>query len=421
MIRLQYDAYLSFDPFSAKCIKIMVEAIANGMILLMLSIGHAELWIMVINRTHALPIHDTSLKRLRHVLELVIILFPIVLFLSVGLYAPGVLVGGSWSQLAFWWKPVLLLCTLGFLGLMYSAFRHLLYKPPRQQTETQSELIQMRERLNQDLVGEGPYHYLAGLPLNQIFSVEFTRKTFQLPRLPANWEGLTILHVSDLHFSGTLKREYFVELCRIAQEAKPDLIIFAGDLLDEMKCLDWLDDTLGPMQAPLGRFFILGNHDWNQESLQIRQALENTGWIDLSVEPFQLQHAGKMLQLAGTEVPWMGTHPEIKQSTTGESSEPESDFLLLVSHTPDNFHWAVREGYDLVLSGHTHGGQVRFPLIGPVFAPSLHGTRYTSGTFARGSSLLHVSRGVSGIHPLRWFCRPEISLLTLRTTDKAAR
>ncbi|QDV49079.1 metallophosphoesterase [Gimesia fumaroli] len=398
-----------------------MEAIANGLILLMLSIGHAELWIMVINRTHALPIHDAWLKRLRHILELAIVLFPIVLFLSVGLYAPGVLVGGTWSQLSFWWKPVLLLCTLGFLGLMYSAFRHLFYKPPRQQTETQSELIQMRERLNQDLIGEGPYHYLAGLPLNQVFSVEFTRKTFQIPRLPANWEGLTILHVSDLHFSGTLKREYFVELCRIAQESKPDLIIFAGDLLDEMKCLDWLDDTLGPMQAPLGRFFILGNHDWHQESLQIRETLSGMGWIDLSATSFCLQHAGHTLQLAGTEVPWMGTHPESRRSASEENSESEFDFLLLVSHTPDNFHWAVREGYDLVLSGHTHGGQVRLPLIGPVFAPSLHGTRYASGTFARGSTMLHVSRGVSGIHPLRWFCRPEISLLTLRTTDDAAR
>jgi predicted MPP superfamily phosphohydrolase len=117
----------------------------------------------------------------------------------------------------------------------------------------------------------------------------------------------------------------------------------------------------------------------------------------------------------------MGTHPESRRSASEENSESEFDFLLLVSHTPDNFHWAVREGYDLVLSGHTHGGQVRLPLIGPVFAPSLHGTRYASGTFARGSTMLHVSRGVSGIHPLRWFCRPEISLLTLRTTDDAAR
>lgn len=394
-----------------------MDAIANGLILLMLSIGHAELWIVVINRTHALPIYDVWLKRLRHVLELLIVLFPIVLFLAVGLYTPGVLVGGGWSQLPFWWNPVLLVCGLGFLGLLYSGFRHLFYKPPRQQIEHQSELIHMRQRLNQNLIGEGPYRYLAGLPFNEIFSVEFTRKIFQLPRLPANWEGLRILHFSDLHFSGTLKREYFVELCRIAQETEPDLIIFAGDLIDEMKCLDWLDDTLGPMQAPLGCFFILGNHDWHQESLQIREALVEKGWIDLCAKPFLLQHAGHTLQLAGTEVPWMGEHPELKQSATGKGTTPEFDFLLLISHTPDNFHWAARQGYDLVLSGHTHGGQVRFPLVGPVFAPSLHGTRYASGTFARGSTVLHVSRGVSGIHPLRWFCRPEISLLTLRTTD----
>ncbi|QDT99354.1 metallophosphoesterase [Gimesia aquarii] len=398
-----------------------MEAIANGLILLVLSVGHAELWIVVINRTHALPIHDVRLKRLRHVLELLMVLFPIVLFLSVGLYTPGVLVGGDWNQLPFWWKPVLFVCALGFLGFLYSGFRHLLYKPPRQQTEHQSELIHIRQRLNQDLIGEGPYHYLAGLPFNQIFSVEFTGKKFELPRLPANWEGLRILHLSDFHFSGTLKREYFIELCRIAQETEPDLIIFAGDLIDEMKCLDWLDDTLSPMQAPLGCFFILGNHDWHQDSLQIRETMMKAGWIDLTTEPFLLEHEGHTLQLAGTEVPWMGAHPELKQPAIEEGSGAESDFLLLVSHTPDNFHWAVRQGYDLVLSGHTHGGQVRFPLIGPVFTPSLHGTRYASGTFARGSTVLHVSRGVSGIHPLRLFCRPEISLLTLHTTDSKDR
>ena len=383
----------------------------------MLSIGHAELWIMVINRTHAMKIHESLLKRLRHVLELLIVLFPIVLFLTVGLYSPGVLTGGEWSQLPVWWKPVFLLCIFGFLGLVYSGIRHLFYQPPPQQVEHESELIHMRERLNQSLIGEGPYHYLAGLPFNEIFSLEFTRKTFQLPRLPKSWEGLTILHLSDLHFSGTLTHEYFVELCRMAQEAKPDLIIFAGDLVDRMECLDWLDETLGAMQAPLGCFFILGNHDWQQESLQIRRSLGDKGWIDLTAEPVRLQHAGHTLYMAGTEAPWMGTLPAIQRSNESESKDLESDFLLLVSHTPDNFHWAAQEGYDLVLSGHTHGGQVRLPLVGPVFAPSLHGTRYASGTFARKSTLLHVSRGVSGIHPLRWLCRPEISLLTLKSSS----
>ena len=120
------------------------------------------------------------------------------------------------------------------------------------------------------------------------------------------------------------------------------------------------------------------------------------------------------MQVARTEVPWMGEHPKIQGTSGNQSAENDSDFLLLVSHTPDNFHWAARQGYDLVLSGHTHGGQVRLPIVGPIYAPSLHGTRYASGTFYRGSTLLHVSRGLSGIHPLRWFCRPEISLLTLQ-------
>lgn len=398
-----------------------MEAMTNGLILLMLSIGHAEFWVMLINRTHALPIREVWLKRQRHVVEVLLVLVPILLFVVIGFYSPGVLVGGKWSQLALWWKPVLLLCALGFLGFSWSVFRHLTYKPPRQQTETKSELFHMSERLNQDLIGEGPYHYLAGLPLNEIFSLEFTRKTFQFAQLPGEWEGLTILHVSDLHFSGTLKREYFTELCRIAQESKPDLIIFAGDLIDEMNCLAWLDETLGLMQAPLGKFFILGNHDWHQKSQQIRATLAEMGWIDLAETSFNLPHQGHTLQLTGTEAPWIGSLAAIQESRKNAQAEAEPRFSLLVSHTPDNFHWAAQEGYDLVLSGHTHGGQFRFPVVGPVFAPSLHGTRYASGTFTRRSTLLHVSRGVSGIHPLRFFCRPEISLLTLRSSESKSK
>lgn len=392
-----------------------MEAWANALILIMLSVGHAELWITLINRTHSYPIHEPILKRIRHVHDVLIVSFPLILFLTVGLYAPGVLRGGAWSELPLLWIPIFLLCGLGFLGFVYSVLRNLLYKIPRQQTEQHSEIFDMRQLVNQELIGAGPYHYLTGLPYNEIFNVEFSRKTFALNRIPADWDGLTILHLSDFHFSGTLTREYFREICRLAQEAQPDLIIFAGDLVDEMHCLDWLDETLGCLDAPLGRYFILGNHDWNQQSLQIRQSLIDKGWTDIAARSVRLEHAGHAMQLAGTEVPWMGEHPEIQEFAESESAENDSDFLLLVSHTPDNFHWATRQGYDLVLSGHTHGGQVRLPIVGPIYAPSLHGTRYASGTFYRGSTLLHVSRGLSGIHPLRWFCRPEISLLTLQS------
>ena len=387
-----------------------MEEWINGLILLILAIGHFELWVTFINRTHALPIHEPTLKKMRHITYVMLLGFPLVLFGAVGLYSPGVLVGGEWSRLSFWWKPVFVLCVLGFLGFLVSVFRHLFYRVPRLQTESHSEMIDIREKLGHELIGDGPYHYLAGLPFNEIFCVEFSRKTFVMERLPAAWDGLTILHLSDLHFSGTLTRDYFGELCRIAGESQPDLIIFSGDLLDEMHCLDWLDETLEQLEAPLGRYFILGNHDWNQQSEQIRTALTRRGWMDVSSQTLQLEYAGHSLLIAGTEVPWMGEHPVLP----AQRGEGAADFLLLVSHTPDNFYWACSQGYDLVLAGHTQGGQVRLPVVGPVFAPSVHGTRYTSGTFYRKKTLLHVSRGVSGIHPLRFLCPPEFSLLTLR-------
>ncbi|HAW30287.1 MAG TPA: hypothetical protein DCY03_19550 [Planctomycetaceae bacterium] len=421
LVSIFIPAFITYDAAGCACSCFIcseallenkyMEVWINGLILIMFSIGHAELWITFLNRTHALPVHEPSLKKTRHITYVMLLGFPIVLFVAVGLYSPGVLRGGEWSQLAFWWKPVLILCSLGFLGFLVSVFRHLVYRVPRRQSESHSEMIDIRERLGHELIGDGPYHYLAGLPFNEIFSVEFSHKTFVMDRLPTAWEGLKILHLSDLHFSGTLTRDYFCELCRIGRESKPDLIIFSGDLVDQMHCLDWLDETLGQLEAPLGRYFILGNHDWNQLSEQIRTSLSGLGWIDVSSQTIQLEHAGHSLLIAGTEVPWMGQHPELPAQVGEESA----DFQLLVSHTPDNYYWACSQGYDLVLAGHTHGGQVRLPFIGPVFAPSVHGTRYTSGTFYRKSTLMHVSRGVSGIHPLRFLCRPEFSLLTLLT------
>ncbi|MCA9045221.1 MAG: metallophosphoesterase, partial [Planctomycetaceae bacterium] len=87
---------------------------------------------------------------------------------------------------------------------------------------------------------------------------------------------------------------------------------------------------------------------------------------------------------------------------------------LLMSHTPDNFDFARQQSVDLMLAGHTHGGQVQLPLIGPVYSPSKYGCKYSSGTFFEAPTLMHVSRGLAGIHPLRWRCPPEITRLTLR-------
>jgi hypothetical protein len=89
-------------------------------------------------------------------------------------------------------------------------------------------------------------------------------------------------------------------------------------------------------------------------------------------------------------------------------------FRLCLSHTPDNIVWARKNEIDLMLSGHVHGGQIRLPLVGSIFVPSRYGRRYDCGTFDEPPTVMHVSRGLAGQHPLRINCRPEVTWLELK-------
>ena len=157
-------------------------------------------------------------------------------------------------------------------------------------------------------------------------------------------------------------------------------------------------------------FFILGNHDWYLDTRPIREAMISQGWQDMAGRHLVLDTPGPPLAIGGDERPWMGQHPNF-------GAGPDQAFRLLLSHTPDNYSWARRAGVDLMLSGHNHGGQVVLPVIGPVYSPSVHGVRFAGGVFYHAPTLLFVSRGVGGQHPLRFNARPEISFLTLKSAD----
>ena len=124
--------------------------------------------------------------------------------------------------------------------------------------------------------------------------------------------------------------------------------------------------------------------------------------------------------MTGNERPWFERHAaQTGNAAIAETipveSIPVGTLRLGLSHSPDNIDWARRQQLDLLLAGHTHGGQVRLPGIGPLVAPSRYGSRFASGVFYREPVLMHVSRGLSGTHPLRLRCMPEVSLLTLHT------
>jgi predicted MPP superfamily phosphohydrolase len=121
------------------------------------------------------------------------------------------------------------------------------------------------------------------------------------------------------------------------------------------------------------------------------------------------------LVLAGNEVPWYRPAADLRDSPAHDASG--LPLRIVLAHSPDQFDWASANDVDLMLAGHLHGGQVRLPLLGAITSPSLHGVRYASGTFRSGNTVLHVSRGVSSLSPLRWNCPPEIALLTLRSAD----
>lgn len=265
------------------------------------------------------------------------------------------------------------------------------------------------------LLGRKPYvgwmaSALGGIPLNESLTLSVDRKRLAIPRLPEELEGLAIVHLSDLHMTGRLDRAFYEVLTRTVNDLRPDVIAITGDILENAECWPWLEATIGQLCAPLGVYYVLGNHDAFVDVGQTRQLLDGAGFTSLSGRWLRAEWNGVTVTLGGNEMPWM---PAADSALLPARQEGRAEFRLILSHSPDQFGWCRRLDADLVLAGHTHGGQVQVPLLGVIMSPSLHGTRYACGVFRRGDTVLHVSRGISGEKTWRWRCPPEIALLEL--------
>lgn len=380
----------------------------NALIFLSLIAGNTTLWVAYVNRTHSLPLGCGTLHRLRRLHDIMIIVVPLLLIVLLGLTGPKLLLGGNWSDVSTISWVAISLCGFGFIGLLVAISRHWFLPPPSQLVSISAKTINVTHELGHLPVKEGKYEKLANLSMNHQFKVELNEKTFQLEALPSKLDGLTILHISDWHFMGTVDKDFFEYVADLLSANPVDLVCFSGDLIDNMDCVDWIPDTLGKLSGKYGNYFILGNHDWYQEPEVIRDAMHNIGWTDVSSRTRKLSINNVSLQLGGDETPWMGSQPEF---------DSDSDFRLLLCHTPDNFKDAQRAGVQLMLAGHNHGGQVQLPVIGPVYSPSKYGTLYASGIFWSKPTLMHVSRGLSGRHPFRYRCLPEVTRITLVTKE----
>jgi uncharacterized protein len=258
--------------------------------------------------------------------------------------------------------------------------------------------------------------------------LEVTRRDVTLPRLPAPLDGLRIAHLTDFHRSPIVSYEYLARCVAAAMAERPDLVLMTGDYVTKRsRCIAGLTPLLGSLSAPYGVYAILGNHDAHAGARTVAAAVEASGTCLLRNRHQRLQVNGAELWIAGIDSPdheqyrltpmrradWAQVYRRLLD--TALRGVPRDAFRLLLAHSPDLIRDAARCGVDLMLSGHTHGGQVRFPLLGATVVPSRYGHRYAAGLFRVEDTTLYVSRGLGTVRfPLRFLCRPELAILTLR-------
>ncbi len=252
--------------------------------------------------------------------------------------------------------------------------------------------------------------------------VEVVPVSLVLPRLDEQFDGYRIALISDLHADGWMTPGRVLGLVNLVNAEEPDLVALTGDFATYSRFwsrLRHVPDLVAPLRrlhAPDGTFAILGNHDHETNSQVVRYTLAAAAVTELNNTVFTLRRHGASLHLCGVDSALEGT-PRLDLVLRNLSQEGAA---ILLAHEPDFADESAATGrFDLQLSGHSHGGQVRLPVLGSQpYLPEL-GRRYASGLYRVGGMFLYTNRGL-GNHPrFRFNCRPEITVLTLKAPESS--
>jgi hypothetical protein len=235
------------------------------------------------------------------------------------------------------------------------------------------------------------------------------------PGLPAALDGLRILHLSDIHLGPFLSERDFARVIDTANELRPSLAVVTGDLISSRgDPLDACIAQLARLRSDAGTFGCLGNHERyaGAESYATDRAAR-AGIRMLRSEAAPLAFGNALLNVAGVDYQrWNPEHEYLRGASRLLAADA---WNVLLSHNPDVLPSAVREGYNLVLAGHTHGGQVSVEILDQSLNPARFFTRYVHGLYRSGSAAGYVTRGIGTIGlPVRIGAPPEISLVRLR-------
>lgn len=252
-------------------------------------------------------------------------------------------------------------------------------------------------------------------------SLQTTQIGIRSEKIPASFDGFTIVQISDLH--NTEFGDNQSRLLDAVRDASPDMIAVTGDLIDSRHtdieiAMEFMNGAV--RIAPV--YYVTGNHESRIDTyLQLEEQMAGTGVVIVRNRNTTIERGGEFIRLLGLDDPdftikgdrsgYAGTVDTTLKNMPGESGR----YTILLSHRPELFDVYAANGIDLVLSGHVHGGQVRLPFVGGLVAPD-QGLfpRYSEGVYEKGETKMVVSRGLgNSIFPVRINNPPELVVITL--------
>jgi predicted MPP superfamily phosphohydrolase len=248
---------------------------------------------------------------------------------------------------------------------------------------------------------------------NDVYDIEVTRHEVFIDDLPASFDGYRIAFLTDTHVASFMRRGLYREAVAQAMRFDPDLVLLGGDFITWEKHIPLMAEVLlSGLEARDGVYAVLGNHDYWAGADGVIAAMTARGVRFLVNRSIALRRGDDAISLVGVDEVYRG-NPDV--DTAFARVDPRIPCLGL-SHHPDVIDFLAGRRVDLLVCGHTHGGQIRVPFFGSIVVPSKHEARYASGFHRDERVLMYVSRGIGAIPPLRILCKPEVATFTLRRT-----
>lgn len=242
--------------------------------------------------------------------------------------------------------------------------------------------------------------------------VETTRVTVYISGLPREFDGLRLVQISDLHVGPYTSKGDVDGYVKIVNGLQPDAVVITGDFISKsIENIYPCAVALENLNPRLATYAVLGNHDFATDPDVVARVLQRIGIKVLRNDADAIARGSQHLWILGVDDVYLFQDdlPAARQKVSDNGK------TILLCHSPDIAQQASDAGIDLILAGHTHGGQVRLPFVGALVVP-VENDQYEAGLYSVGHSQLYVNRGLGVVEPpVRFLSRPEITLLTLRS------